>query len=87
MDGVTFLLGLFGALLTRIENSPSVRVEFVGAERFSRAAKYFRRHSDHGYSFTDCTSIVTMQELKRDDVLTTDHRFVEAGLRPLLPVA
>jgi predicted nucleic acid-binding protein len=75
------------ALLTRIEDSPSVRIEFVGAERFSRAVKYFRRHSDHGYSFTDCTSILTMQELKIGDVLTTDRHFVEAGLRPLLPTA
>lgn len=74
------------ALLTRIQDSPTVRVEFIGPERFARAIQYFRRHADHGYSFTDCTSIVTMQELELGEVLTTDRHFVEAGFRTLLPV-
>jgi predicted nucleic acid-binding protein len=46
-----------------------------------------RRGSHRGYSFTDCTSSVTTQELKLGDVLATDRRFVDAGLRPLLRVA
>jgi predicted nucleic acid-binding protein len=74
------------ALWARIEGSPSVRLEFVGPERFARAVQFFRRHSDHGYSFTDCTSVVMMQDLALTDVLTTDSHFAEAGLRPLLPV-
>ena len=40
---------------------------------------YYRGHSDHRYSFTDCTSFVLMRELKISDVLTTDEHFREAG--------
>lgn len=73
------------ALLERIEQSPSVRLEFVGPDRFADAVRFFRRHSDHGYSFTDCTSFVTMRSLRIVEALTTDQHFIEAGFRSLLP--
>lgn len=72
------------ALLTRIEQSPNVRLEYVGSDRFAESARYFRSRADHGYSFTDCTSFVTMKSLLIDEALTTDHHFVEAGFRALL---
>jgi len=50
----------------------------------SKKRALFRKHADHGYSFTDCTSFVLMQELKIRDALTSDHHFVEAGFRVLL---
>ena len=54
--------------------------------RFAAAQSFVRKHSDHGYSFTDCTSFIVMRELKITDALTTDGHFAEAGFRPLLPV-
>jgi predicted nucleic acid-binding protein len=60
---------------------------WVGPERFEAAKAFFRRHADHGYSFTDCTSFVVMRELGLADALTTDRHFREAGFKPLLPVA
>ncbi len=74
-------------LLDLIEQSAGIRVEWIGADRFAAAKVFFRKHSDHGYSFTDCTSFVVMRELRLSEALTTDRHFVEAGFRALLPVA
>ena len=71
-------------VLDLIEQSAGIRVEWIGVERFDAAKKFFRKHSDHGYSFTDCTSFVVMRELRLIEALTTDHHFVEAGFRVLL---
>jgi predicted nucleic acid-binding protein len=72
------------ALLDRIERSPAVVVESVDTLRFDEAVQMFRKHADHGYSFTDCTSFVVMTELKLNAALTTDQHFVEAGFQRLL---
>ncbi len=74
-------------LLDRIERSEAIDLELLGGERFLSSKQYFREHSDHGYSFTDCTSFVVMEELKLRAVLTTDRHFKEAGFEVLLPTA
>ena len=71
-------------LLELVETSAGFRMEWIGPDRFNAAKAYFRKHADHGYSFTDCTSFVVMQELRLRDVLTTDRHFTEAGFRALL---
>jgi len=73
-------------VLDLIEQSAGIRMEWLGVERFGVAKQFFRKHSDHCYSFTDCTSFVVMREEKLTDVLTTDGHFVEAGYRVLLPL-
>jgi predicted nucleic acid-binding protein len=75
------------ALLERIEQSEAIVLEHMTLARWESAKTLFRKHADHGYSFTDCTSFVLMRELRIRDVLTTDHHFAEAGFRPLLPVS
>lgn len=78
--------GGYGALrlLEIIERSEAFRVLWIGEERFESAKSFFRRHADHGYSFTDCTSFVVMRELRIRDVFGADRHFVEAGFRSLL---
>jgi hypothetical protein len=71
-------------LLQLVEASAGFRIEWVGPDRFEAAKAYFRKHADHDYSFTDCTSFVVMEELRLRDALTTDHHFTEAGFRALL---
>jgi predicted nucleic acid-binding protein len=71
-------------LLQLLETSSGLRMEWVDPERFQAAKLFFRRHADHGYSFTDCTSFVVMDNLRIRDALTSDHHFVEAGFRTLL---
>ena len=71
-------------LLHLVEASAGFRLEWIGSDRFESAKAYFRKHADHEYSFTDCTSFVVMKELRLRDALTTDHHFPEAGFRGLL---
>ncbi|MGA3159173.1 MAG: type II toxin-antitoxin system VapC family toxin [Steroidobacteraceae bacterium] len=72
-------------VLDLIEQSAGVRMEWIGTDRFELTKTYFRKHADHGYSFTDCTSFVLMRQLRLAEALTTDKHFVEAGFRSLLP--
>ena len=74
-----------GRVLDLIEQSAGIRVEWIGVERFVATKRFFRKHSDHGYSFTDCTSFVVMREERLTEALTTDRHFVEAGFQVLLP--
>lgn len=73
-------------VLDLIEQSVGIRVERIDAARFVATKAYFRKHVDHAYSFTDCSSFVVMRELRIRKALTTDGHFVEAGFEPLLPV-
>ena len=71
-------------LLELVESSAGFRLEWVGPDRFDAAKAHFRKHADHDYSFTDCTSFVVMRELRLRDALTSDRHFMEAGFRALL---
>jgi predicted nucleic acid-binding protein len=75
------------ALLDRIESSPALSIQHITHDRFAAAKAFFRKHADHGYSFTDCTSFVLMHEMKIRDVLTTDRHFAEAGFRTMLKLS
>lgn len=71
-------------VLDLIEQSAGVTVEWVGSIRFDQAKTFYRKHSDHGYSFTDCTSFVVMQEFNLSEALTSDDHFSQARFRALL---
>jgi predicted nucleic acid-binding protein len=72
-------------VLDLIEQSAGIRIEWIGTSRFDLTKAFFRRHVDHEYSFTDCTSFVVMRELKLSQALTTDKQFSQAGFEALLP--
>ena len=74
-------------LLDRMERSEAIDLKMLSGERFLASKQYFRKHSDHGYSFTDCASFVVMDELEIRAALTTDRHFKEAGFEVLLPTA
>jgi predicted nucleic acid-binding protein len=71
-------------VLDLIEQTAAIRIEWIGTSRFDFTKAFFRKHSDHPYSFTDCTSFVVMRELKLSQALTTDHHFSQAGFDALL---
>ena len=74
-------------LLEILDRSEALRLVWITEEHFESAKSFFRKHADHGYSFTDCTSFVLMQELCIRDALTTDRHFTAAGFRPVLAVS
>jgi uncharacterized protein len=67
----------------QVEGSSRLRWEWVGMERAEKARKAFFRYRDKSYSFTDCTSLVVMQELRLKQALTTDRHFRQMGLQVL----
>jgi len=72
-------------VLDLLEQSAGIRIEWIGAASFDMTKAFFRKHADHAYSFTDCTSFVVMRELKLSQALTSDRHFTQAGFEALLP--
>ena len=91
-ESVTLAKARGGALIARrvldlIERSQGIRIEWIGPDRFAATRAFFRKHADHAYSFTDCSSFVVMRELRLNRAFTTDRHFVQAGMEVLLPIA
>jgi predicted nucleic acid-binding protein len=80
-----FRLGLDAAEAwwRQVDGSARVRVEWIDVERAERARHAFFRYRDKDWSFTDCTSLVVMRELRLKRVLSTDHHFVQMGFTVL----
>lgn len=76
-------LGAAEAWWEQIEGSSRLRWEWIGVTRAEKARRVFFRHRDKDYSFTDCTSLVVMQELKLRQALTTDKHFRQMGFQVL----
>lgn len=75
---------LVEAFFTRIFSSSACRVEWMDPERFELTRRFFLKHHDKDWSFTDCFSFCIMRLLVLGDALTTDKHFREAGFVPLL---
>jgi predicted nucleic acid-binding protein len=78
---IRFRLGLSAANAwwQQIDGSARLRWERVETDRFERARHLFFQYRDKDLSFTDCTSIAIMRELKLTTVLTTDRHFRQVG--------
>jgi predicted nucleic acid-binding protein len=62
-------------VLDLLEQSAGIRIEWIGTTRFDMTKAFIRKHADHAYSFTDCTSFVLMHELGISQALTSDRQF------------
>ena len=82
---IRFRLGLSAAdaWWRQIDRSPHLRWERVDSDRFEKARQVFFQHRDKDLSFTDCTSVAIMHELKMTQVITTDRHFHQMGFRVL----
>jgi predicted nucleic acid-binding protein len=76
--------GVLGEFFELIEHSRALTLTPVGPGRFREACGYLLKHRDQGYSFTDVTSFIVMNELGMTDALTEDRQFEKAGFRRLL---
>ena len=78
---IRFRLGLAAANAwwQQIDGSPRLRWERVEHDRFERARSLFFQYRDKDLSFTDCTSLAVIRELKLKTVITTDRHFQQVG--------
>ena len=80
---IRFRLGL-GAAETwwqQVDPSPRLRWERIDGDRFEKARHLFFQYRDKDFSFTDCTSFVTMRETRLTHAITTDRHFRQMGFR------
>jgi predicted nucleic acid-binding protein len=71
-------------LLELIDQTAALDTEWIGPERFGRARAMFRKHMDQGFSFTDCTTFVVLEEMKVRRAVTTDRHFQQRGFKAML---
>jgi uncharacterized protein len=78
---IRFRLGLAAANAwwDQIDGSARLRWERVDNDRFERARNLFFQYRDKDLSFTDCTSIAVMRDLRLTMVITTDRHFHQVG--------
>lgn len=67
----------------QIDRSSRLRWERIDSDRFEKARQLFFQYRDKDFSFTDCTSCVTMRELRLTHALTTDRHFRQMGFQVL----
>jgi predicted nucleic acid-binding protein len=64
--------------------SAACRVEWMDPDNFAQTRRFFLKHHDQAWSFTDCFSFWVMKLLGLRDALTADAHFRQAGFNPLL---
>ncbi len=79
--GYNFLLS---GLINIIFNSRACQVKWMDAEKFRQTWRLVQNRSDQDWSFTDCFSFGTMDDLKIQKALTKDNHFKHAGYEALL---
>ncbi len=62
-----------------VHDDPIIRLFSVGRSLFDEAWELFQKTTDKDWSFTDCTSFVTMQYLGIERGLSFDHHFKQSG--------
>jgi predicted nucleic acid-binding protein len=67
-----------------VAQSRACVIEWTDSSRFEATQRYFLRHLDLAWSFTDCLSFQVMKQLRLREALTKDEHFREAGFLPLL---
>ena len=71
------------ALVTALENDPSVLLLEASAELFHQGLDLYHKRPDKHWSLTDCISFVVMGDRGLSEALTGDHHFAQAGFRPI----
>jgi predicted nucleic acid-binding protein len=78
------LVHLTGPFFDILDRSRALRIEWTDAARFQEVRKFFTKHADQDWSFTDCLSFLVMKQLRLREALTTDAQFRKAGFIALL---
>jgi len=70
--------------LENLFGSDACTIVWMNADRFDQVCKFFAKHSDKQWSFTDCFSFCVMQERNIRQALVSDKHFRQAGYEPIL---
>jgi predicted nucleic acid-binding protein len=65
--------------LDRLDQTATLRLEFVSRELEAEALRWLRRHEEREYSFVDATSFALMRSLRIREALAFDGDFAAAG--------
>ena len=72
------------ALIEHLRQRPDVHIIPLEPALWERGWDLYRNRPDKGWSLTDCTPFLVMQDAGLTDALTTDEHFRQAGFRALL---
>jgi predicted nucleic acid-binding protein len=72
------------AFFDTVFSSMACQIQWMNAESFEQTRRFFLKHQDQAWSFTDCFSFLMMRGGTLVDALTTDVHFRHAGFNPLL---
>ena len=75
---------LVDAFFEAVFTSMACHVQWMDPDGFAQTRRFFWKHRDQPWSFTDCFSFLVMHGLGLHDALTTDAHFRHAGFNPLL---
>jgi predicted nucleic acid-binding protein len=64
-------------------NQSVSQIHFLNANQFHRAWILFQQWATAGWSFTDCTSKVVIEDLGLDSAASFDRHFHQFGIRVL----
>jgi predicted nucleic acid-binding protein len=78
------LARLLPPLFERLDASQAFRIEWTDSDRFHDVRRFFLKHADQEWSFTDCLSFRVMTRFRLRDALTKDDHFEQAGFAALL---
>ncbi len=70
-------------MIERFHTNPMVEIVPFDGRIYRDAYKLYRNRPDKGWSLTDCTSFVIMEQRKVIRALTADHHFRQAGFIPV----
>jgi uncharacterized protein len=63
-----------------------IQIVWMNSERFEEVRRFFTKHADKEWSFTDCFSFCVMRERQIGQALASDQHFRQAGFSTLLNV-
>jgi predicted nucleic acid-binding protein len=72
------------AFFETVFTSAACRVEWLNPDGFTQTRRFFLKHHDQDWSFTDCFCFGVMRLLGLRDALTTDAHFRQVGFNALL---
>ncbi|MCH8070087.1 MAG: PIN domain-containing protein [Candidatus Marinimicrobia bacterium] len=70
----------FRSELKSLQKISKIKIIHVTQDILEKTWYVFEKYSDKYFSFTDCTSFITMQEMKIKEVFSFDKHFEQYGL-------